>query len=107
MRRLFQTASLSRKHRLLWCLTIIAMILLTFASQLEIVALGIITRKGPDFFELFAPVEDGKLQKNQEVDWNDVFRHGGRSWTRKDRQSDTKAIPPFSFGIKGAISLKK
>lgn len=46
---------------------ITAMILLTFASQLEILALGIITKKGPDFFELFAPLEDGKLKKTDKI----------------------------------------
>lgn len=50
MRRLLQTALLARKHRFLVLFSILAMIALTFASQLEIVSLGIITRKGPDFF---------------------------------------------------------
>jgi putative ABC transport system ATP-binding protein len=72
MRRLFQTALLGRQHRLLIVFTIVAMIFLTFASQLEIVALGIITRKGPDFFELFSPIQNGKIQKSQEVEWKDV-----------------------------------
>lgn len=72
MRRLFQTALLSRQHRILMAFSLVAMILLTFASQLEIVALGIITRKGPDFFELFAPMEHGKLKKTQEIDWNEM-----------------------------------
>lgn len=72
MKKLFQSALLSKQHRLLIAFTIIAMILLTFASQLEIVALGIITRKGPDFFELFSPVENGKIQKRQEVRWKEM-----------------------------------
>lgn len=48
------------------------MVLLTFASQLEIVALGIVTNKGPGFFELFAPIKDGKLQHVKEVSWENV-----------------------------------
>lgn len=72
MRRLLQTALLARQHRLLIAFSIIAMVLLTLASQLEVVALGIITRKGPDFFELFAPIEEGKLQKSQEINWKEV-----------------------------------
>jgi ABC-type multidrug transport system fused ATPase/permease subunit len=72
MRRLFQTALLARQHRVLILFSILAMILLTLASQLEVVALGVITRKGPDFFELFAPMQEGKLQKTQEVNWNEV-----------------------------------
>ena len=80
MRRLFQTALLGRQHRFLIAFTIVAMILLTFASQLEIVALGIITRKGPDFFELFAPIQDGKIQKSQEVSW----KKWQARWTQLD-----------------------
>lgn len=72
MRRLFQTALLARQHRWLIAFSILAMIFLTLASQLEVVALGIITRKGPDFFELFAPVQNGKLEKAQEISWKEV-----------------------------------
>jgi putative ABC transport system ATP-binding protein len=73
MRRLFQTALLARQHRLLMALSIIAMIFLTFASQLEVVALGIITRKGPGFFELFSSIQNGKLEQSQEVHWDEVY----------------------------------
>lgn len=72
MKRLLQTALLGSQHRLLIVFTVLAMILLTFASQLEVVALGIITRKGPDFFELFAPIEEGKLHKSGQVDWTEI-----------------------------------
>ncbi|MDP1880928.1 MAG: ABC transporter transmembrane domain-containing protein, partial [Parachlamydiaceae bacterium] len=72
MRHLFQTALLSSKHRVLIGLSIISMILLTFASQLEVVALGIITRKGPDFFELFSPIKDGHLERTSAVNWENV-----------------------------------
>ncbi len=82
MRRLLKTTFLARQHRLLIILSIIAMIFLTFASQLEVVALGMITRKGPDFFELFAPMQAGKLLRQQEVNWEDVSTR----WQEIDRQ---------------------
>lgn len=63
MKRLFQIAFSHSKYRFLLGITLVAMCLLTFASQLEIFTLGVITKKGPEFFELFAPVEDGKLIK--------------------------------------------
>lgn len=72
MKQLFQTALLARQHRLLILFSIIAMIFLTLASQLEVVSLGIITRKGPDFFELFAPIEQGKLVNTHQVSWEEV-----------------------------------
>lgn len=67
MKLLLKTALLGRQNRVLIGLTVAFMILLTFASQLEIMALGIITRKGPDFFELFSPVREEKLQKSYKV----------------------------------------
>lgn len=60
MKRLFFTAFQNRKHHLLLFLSLISICLLVFASQLEIFALGVITKKGPDFFELFAATEKGK-----------------------------------------------
>ena len=89
MRHLFRTALLGRQHRFLIACAIVFMILLTFASQLEIVALGIITRKGPDFFELFAPVKDGKLQKRREVSWENVQER----WKELDYQGQNKITP--------------
>lgn len=67
MKRLFKIALSNQKYRFLLGLTIIAMCFLTFASQLEIFTLGVITKKGPEFFELFAPVEDGKLIKTDRI----------------------------------------
>lgn len=62
MRRLFMTALRNRKHRFLLGLILVAMCLLTVATQLEIFALGIITkRSGPDFFEVFGTVQNGRL----------------------------------------------
>lgn len=61
MNRLFQIAFSKSKYRFLLGLTLVAMFLLTIASQLEIFTLGVITSKGPDFFELFAPIKDGTL----------------------------------------------
>lgn len=67
MRKILKIAFKKQKHARLVGLIIAAMILLTFASQLEILALGIITKKGPDFFELFAPLKEGKLQKIDKI----------------------------------------
>ncbi len=72
MRELFNTAILGKRLRILISFSIFFMILLTFASQLEIVALGVITKKGPDFFELFAPVQQGKLTKSESISWQDI-----------------------------------
>lgn len=67
MKRLLQIAFRNRKQRWLLALTVVAMCLLTFASQLEIFTLGVITKKGPEFFELFAPIEDHTLAKTDRI----------------------------------------
>lgn len=59
MRELFSIILKKKAYRLLLGFTIFSMLLLTVASQLEILAVGIITKKGPDFFEVLAPIEDG------------------------------------------------
>lgn len=72
MNKIFKIAFDKHKNRVLIGFIISAMILLTFASQLEILALGIITKKGPDFFELFAPLKEGKLEKVDSVSSSQV-----------------------------------
>ena len=67
MNRLFTIAFKNYKHRILLFITITAMIMVTFASQLEIFTVGVITRKGPDFFELFAPVKGSQLTKTDSI----------------------------------------
>lgn len=74
MRRLFGIAFHQRKHRYLIALTLVAMCFLTIASQLEIFTLGVLTKKGPEFFELFAPIEDGALQRTQTVSYQQLER---------------------------------
>lgn len=67
MKRLLSIAFKNPRYRILLFLTVISMCFLTFASQLEMFALGIITQKGPDFFELFAPEVNGQLQKTESI----------------------------------------
>lgn len=67
MRKLFNIAFQNRKYRPLLFLALVAMCLLTFASQLEILAIGVITNKGPSFFEVLAPLKDGKAAPTEFV----------------------------------------
>lgn len=61
MRKLFMTAMRNPKHRKLLGIILIAMCFLTVATQLEIFALGVITKKGPDFFEVFGNIQNGRI----------------------------------------------
>jgi ABC-type multidrug transport system fused ATPase/permease subunit len=72
MKQLFQAVFKTSKIRGLIIFTILSMVLLTIASQLEIFGLGVITKKGPDFFELFAPVENGTLIPQDQVSISEV-----------------------------------
>lgn len=67
MKFLFSLALKKRKHYLLAFLAMIAMLFFTLASQLEVITVGVITQKGPTFFELFAPVDEGHLQSTQKI----------------------------------------
>lgn len=58
MRLLLKTALKSKQITYLLICTVLLMCLTTFASQLEIFSIGIITKSGPGFFELFG--SDGK-----------------------------------------------
>ena len=60
MKKLLQTALSERVNRRILVFIVFLMCLLTMASQLEIFALGMITKKGPNFFELFAPIQERK-----------------------------------------------
>lgn len=79
MRKLFNLAFQNKKNRSLLVFILAAMVMLTIASQLEILSLGIITKKGPDFFELFAPKENGTLIRTDGISfdgmesrWNEI-----------------------------------
>ncbi len=61
MNRLFKTALAKPKYIALLAVCIFASLLFTLAGQLEMFALGVITKKGPDFFELFAQEKNGTL----------------------------------------------
>lgn len=53
-------------------LIIIAMCGATLASQLEIFAIGLITQKGPDFFELFSPGNSAVSLPEIEQRWSQI-----------------------------------
>jgi len=90
MRQILSLAFGPRGQRLLISVTLVIMILLTFASQLEIFAFGVITRKGPDVFEVFAPITEGKLQPGDEINfpqveerWNEIMGETSKPLTLK------------------------
>ncbi|MDP1834665.1 MAG: ABC transporter ATP-binding protein [Chlamydiales bacterium] len=84
LKLLLKAALQNRRHLVILSVTVIAMIFFTFASQLEGLALAIITKKGPDFFELFAPMKDGQLVKSTAIS-KEQFEE---RWTQLDASGD-------------------
>lgn len=94
MRRLFSIALKNPKHRFLLMMTVVAMCFATLASYLEVFALGVITQKGPDFFEMFAPLEGGRLNPQDSVSrstldsrWQEIDREAKGVITKADALS--------------------
>ena len=76
MKLLIKAAIQNRKHYLLLLFTMVAMFLLTFSSQVEILAIGVIARTGPDFFVLFADAkennQDAVSKETVENKWSEI-----------------------------------
>lgn len=67
MKLLLKAALLNRKHYTLLFITIFSMFILTVASQMEMLSLGVIAKTGPDFFTLFGKEETGGLEPMQSL----------------------------------------
>ena len=72
MKLLLRAAFLNRKHYALLFITVIAMFMLTIGSQMEMFALGVIAKTGPDFFTLFGVEKEGKLESVKSVSLDTV-----------------------------------
>lgn len=86
MKRLFHIALSGNRNRWLLVLTALAMCFMIVASQLELFTLGVIARKGPDFFELFAPVKDGAFQAADAISYDELERR----WRELDARARGK-----------------
>ncbi|MEX0962366.1 MAG: ABC transporter ATP-binding protein [Simkaniaceae bacterium] len=73
MKLLLKAALRTKKHVLLLTLNVLTLLALTFASQMEMFAFGVITNTGVDFFELF-----GEGKASYEISQEDVIE----KWTQ-------------------------
>lgn len=67
MKHLLSIAFSQKKYIFLLIFTLIASLLFTISGQMEMFALGVITKKGPSFFELFAPMKNEVLTPSNSV----------------------------------------
>ncbi len=91
MKKLFLSIFKNSKHRYLILFTVFAMCALTVATQMEVLSIGVMTKKGPDFFELFAPENQGALQRVDQIDkktlqarWNEIAGPENEVLTKED-----------------------
>jgi len=91
MKLLFNFVKHKKKHWMLITLTFVCMCFLTVASQLEVVSLGILAQKGPEFFELFGPIKHRQLQpvekiskQEMEARWDQIDRGNKGYITQED-----------------------
>ncbi len=88
MKLLFQAALRNSRHLTLTIVTLFSLLLLTIASQCEMLSLGIMTNTGADFFALFS--SDGKKIKDkiklEDVlkRWDAIDTTGHGAITKKD-----------------------
>lgn len=92
MKRLFKLILKKSSYRWLLFFAMLSMCLLSVASQFEIISLGIITKKGPDFFEVLSPASVDKtvpasISKEQmEKRWAELD-HGNKGFVTPEDTS--------------------
>ncbi len=88
MRLLLRAALLNRKHLVLLLITVSAMFMLTIASQMEMLSLGVIAKTGPDTFVLFGPKDGTQVNElslgDVQQKWGDITHHPEGVMTRDD-----------------------
>lgn len=72
MKLLLRAAFLNRKHLVLLALTLVTTMAFTLSNYLEVLCLGVVTKKSPDFFQVFGPIENDTLSKAKTVSLEDL-----------------------------------
>lgn len=106
MRLLLKTALQNRKNGMLLLFTLLLMCLLTLASQLEIFSVGIITKSGPGFFELFGKHEEGSL-RIEKVSKKEMLRQWAEIDTKSEGYITLPEVNAFLAKKKGSDIISK
>ncbi len=117
MKLLFQAALRNSRHLTLTLFTLLSLLLLTVASQCEMLSLGIMTNTGADFFTLFSP--DGKKIKDKiKIEdvlkrWDEIDSTGHGAITKKDaaqylvRRKDSNPMSWFIHKLSSQFDLEQ
>lgn len=81
MKLLIQAALRNSRHLALALVTLVTLLLLTFANQCEMFSVGFMANTGADFFSLFGPEDRGTVKK---IRFGEVVQH----WELIDRNHD-------------------
>ncbi|MDN3505365.1 MAG: ABC transporter ATP-binding protein [Rhabdochlamydiaceae bacterium] len=115
--KLLLKAAIRAKDHIMWLIfMLISLVILTLASQAEMLSLGVMTSSGADFFTLFQEKkEDGstdKLSRHQvEVKWDDISK-GKADITREDAakylsKNDTNPLGRLLQKIKSKVKIER
>lgn len=72
MKLLLKAVLTHKRHLSLLIVTFLSLFALTIASQMEMFALGILSKNGADFFTLFSPKKDGVIRSQNAISFHDV-----------------------------------
>jgi len=107
MRLLIRAALRAKRHFSHLFLAISMLLLLTVASNLEMFGLGIITKTGADFFELFGSKKNDQVSLEEVRDrWKEIDQGGKGVITKRDAVayvSSRKESNPLNMVIKKCI----
>ena len=104
MRTLIRVAFKHSRHFALLGVTLFSMLVLVLSSQMEILTTGFIIQKGPSFFELFGPVEEGFLIEQESVShdqlekrWNELEQGNSGVVTKDDTREFLQSVRREGF----------
>lgn len=109
MKLLLNLAIRSRKHLSLLIGTLLTLLALTIASEMEMFALGIMSNSGSDFFTLFSSEKSGKLDSQNSITldeiqskWETIAEEGTNEVTKQSASaylSTRKQANPLNWVI--------
>jgi len=107
MNRLIRIAFAQKIYRFLMIFTLIASILFTIASQLEVCSLALVVKKGPDFFEFCGPGKEHVTKEDLLKKWDQVDENKTGIITKEDLRSFTEKQTNAGLMDKGIAVLQK
>jgi len=109
MKRLIKIAFTQKLYRFLMVCTLISAILFTVASQLEIFSLGLVVKKGPDFFEFCSLDKEKESVSREELlkKWDLIDENKTGVITKEELRAFTERQPNAGLLDRGVAIIQK